>query len=178
MPVSGWAILPKGGRGGLGEIQGRGSRFRWGRPLPGPAPGLRCFGAGIPRGLCVVSMLSGDPAPSQWALHYHLTDEETEAWREATGSLEPPAPGPCTWPPPRATVWEPGKRLLPVLPAVRKGGVPGTAFSSARRLPTPRSRSWLQAHPSALPIHPLSLPGRASRPYITRRQRRSLRQPG
>lgn len=122
-------------------------------------------------------MLSGDPAPSQWALHYQLTDEETEAWREATGSLEPPAPGPCTWPSPRATVWELGERLLPVLPAVREGGVPGTAFPSARRLPTPCSRSWLQAHPSALPIHLLSLPGRASRPYITQR-RRSLRQPG
>ena len=66
-------------------------------------------------------------------------------------------------------MWELGERLLPVLPAVREGGVPGMAFPSARRLPTPRSRSWLQAHPSALPIHLLSLPGRASRPYITRR---------
>ena len=100
MPVSGWAILPKGGRGDLGEIQGRGSRYRRGRPLPGPAPSLRCLGAGTPWGLCVLRIFASDPAPSQWVLHCHFTDEETEAWRDATGSLQPTAPpGPRTWPP-------------------------------------------------------------------------------
>ena len=74
-------------------------------------------------------------------------------------------------------MWEPGERLLSVLPAVREGGVPGTAFSRARRLPAPApgSKPTPRRCPS-LPIHRLSLPGRASGPYIT--QPRSLRQPG
>lgn len=70
-----------------------------------------------------------------------------------------------------------GQKMLPVLPAVREGGVPGTAFSRARRLPAPApgSKPTPRRCPS-LPIHRLSLPGRASGPYIT--EPRSLRQPG
>ena len=47
-----------------------------------------------------------------------------------------------------------GQKMLPVLPAVREGGVPGTAFSRARRLPAPAPGS--KPTPPALPIaaHP------------------------
>ena len=169
LPGSGWASLPKGGRGVVRGETGKRKQIMVGTALPGPAPGPRHFGAGTHRGMCVVRILSSHPAPSQWALHCPFTDGETEAWRDATGSLEPPPRVPALGLPEGHSVGA-GRETAPCPASGQGGRCSGNSFLQRQAPPHSRSRSWLQAHPPALPFHPLSLPGRASGPYITQQR--------
>lgn len=145
------------GQGGRGEIEASARPDRAGTGIWG-----LCLGASS-RGVL--------PAASRWELHRHFTDEDAKAWRDAMRSLEPPGGLHCLAP--RAALRELCPRQLQYALSCPEGGLPGMAFSRARRLPL--CSLLALSPPSALPIHLLSLPGRASGPYITPR---SPRRPG
>lgn len=156
-------VLPKArggqvGQGGRGEIEASARPDRAGTGIWG-----LCLGASS-RGVL--------PAASRWELHRHFTDEDAKAWRDAMRSREPPR-RPAL---PRAEGGPAGAvpQTTPVRP-VLPGGRPSGNGLLQSQAPPPLCSLLALSPPSALPIHLLSLPGRASGPYITPR---SPRRPG
>lgn len=169
LSISGCAILPKTRRGKTGEeVRRQGFRDSPSLAQHQASQGWGLvFGAALSLGLCFGCILSQWilSALSQWVFHCHFTDEETEAWGDAMRSQEPPQlPAPPHTKGHNVGVMPKTTPVLPVLPSVLPSG---NGFLQSQAPPPPCSCSWLRAHLSALPIHLLLLPGRASGPYVT-----------